>query len=276
MCEPFSFSGCILSFESGAGSCWCSHAEAGNLHCDAVEWWFTNEACCPGVFNRLPDEGSSSLASPFHCATFNKRTKKVMVQKPLWKQKTQQVLTFIWTVVFCNAQNLQFSSPCRVVLMALMWWRNFGKIFALCKWSGTYWHLTVLPVCSASTACFWLNIPITIFRGQRGHRHGNWSKPPPEAAIHPSKENCKSKMLHQIGNLMQRLIGKLHTHVYHLVASVGDHLTWPGAVFLFAGCSADSQTLRVLRWTAFASFRRLPQFWPGSVKQGCLVGSNLT
>lgn len=33
---------------------------------------------------------------------------------------------------------------------------------------------------------------------------------------HPSKENLNGKMLPQIWNLMQHLIGKLHTHVYYL------------------------------------------------------------
>lgn len=166
------------------GRCWCSHAEAENLH--MVIHWGLLSCLCSADFQM---KGSSSPASPLGCASFNKRTKIVMCRPlSLWWQKpliSGNTTGARFHLNGCVLQwwNLQFSSACRIILMALMWWRNFGKLVALCKWSGTYWHLTALPVCSAPTVYPWSNILITIFRGQRGHRHWNWSKPLPEAAV---------------------------------------------------------------------------------------------
>lgn len=113
----------------------------------------------PFVLTKLQDGGSFRSAVTC-CESFNKGIKILMVQT------AEPFVTNLCDIRENNRRSLSSVQPCSAVcgtcrsaprsriLMALMWWCNFVKISALCKWSGTCWHLTAFSVCSALPVCW--------------------------------------------------------------------------------------------------------------------------
>lgn len=111
------------------------------------------------VFTKLQD-GGSFLPTVTCCESFNKGIKILMVQtaEPFVRnlcdirENNRRSLSSVQS--YSAACGTCSSAPRSRILMALVWWCNFVKISALCKWSGTCWHLTAFSVCSALTACW--------------------------------------------------------------------------------------------------------------------------